>query len=565
MSTDTDLIAESETRGERFTRRLGRFLGRWGVDALQYHHLLQCSLKMDFRSTNPLMKGRSETKSALRQTAWMNLFFGGFMSILLAFTADAFFFTVLMIGYAMAMLAMMILMEFGLVVVSPDDYLILAHRPISSRTFFAVRFSNLMFYVLILSLSLNAAPTLLGTFCRDSRWFFPPVYLAVSTAAAVFTAGVVIALYGLFMRWVHYERLKDLLVYCQIVFSFLFFFGYQMVPRLAQTARATGIEQFTHGWGVLFPSVWFAGLLELGLGRWSWESLLTGGMALLMMALVMPWLFRAISLDYSEQVGRMMTASGKSVRTKRAGAAKETWTGWLTRLLCRDVEERAFFGFIVTMLRRNRQLKMQLYPNFGIMIAMLVLAVLDRKHLSDPFSGQGGGNMAISFSAMAFMFGGMGLAAILPYSDEYAGAWLFQTAPLAKAQMILKAVKKATVLFFFMPLLLLTILIFSFLWPVLHAVEFGLFGLLIGLTVLQLALLKFRGFPFSKKPEKGAQSGRFVLVMMISAFTLIFLFPLLLLGSQPVLIFVFAAMLLFNLLLGAWSNRRFAKRGFTPE
>jgi ABC-2 type transport system permease protein len=565
MNTDAEPIAESESRSEWITRGLGRFFSPWGVDALQYHYLLQCSLKMDFRSTNPLMKGRSETKSALRQTALMNLFFGGFMAIFLAFMADVFFFTVLMIGYAMVMLAMMILMEFGLVVISPDDYLILAHRPISSRTFFAVRFSNLMFYVLILSLSLNAAPTLIGTFCRDSRWFFPAVYLAISTAAAVFTAGVVIAFYGLFMRWVHYERLKDLLVYCQIVFSFLFFFSYQLVPRLADHAREAGIERFTHGWGVLFPSIWFAGLLELGLGRWSWESVLTGGTALLMMALVMPWLFRAISLDYSEQVGRMMTTSGKSAGTGPAGLRKESWAGWWSRLLCKDLEERAFFCFIVTMLRRNRRLKMQLYPNFGIIVAMLVLAILDHKQLSDPFSGQGMGGMVVSFSAMAFMFGALALATILPYSDEYAGAWLFQTAPLAKARMILKAVKKATFLFFFTPLLLLTILVFSFLWPVLHAVEFGLCGLLIGLTVFQIFLLKFHDFPFSKKPEKGTQSGRFVLVMIVSVFGLMFLMPLLFQGSQFVVIAVCAALFAFNLILGCWSNRRFAKKGFAAE
>ena len=80
---------------------------------------------------------------------------------------------------------------------------------------------------------------------------------------------------------------------------------------------------------------------------------------------------------------------------------------------------------------------------------MLVLAVVDQKRLPDPFSGQASAGMAVSFSAMAFVFGAMGLAAALPYSDEYAGAWLFQTAPIAKAEMILKAVKKAMLLFMF--------------------------------------------------------------------------------------------------------------------
>ena len=163
MKTDSKQAAGSECRSERITRCLGRILNRWGVDPVQYHHLLQCSLKMNFRSTSPLFKGGSETKSALRSAVFTNLIFGGIMSLLFAHLADTFFFTVLMVGYAMAMLAMMVLMEFGLVVISPDDHLILAHRPISSRTFLAVRFSNLLFYVLVLSLSLNVVPTFAGS------------------------------------------------------------------------------------------------------------------------------------------------------------------------------------------------------------------------------------------------------------------------------------------------------------------------------------------------------------------------------------------------------------------
>ena len=100
-----------------------------------------------------------------------------------------------------------------------------------------------------------------------------------------------VAFYGLIMRWLHYERLKDVLVYCQILLSFLFFFGYQLVPRLA--GNAGRCDRAADPWlGALFPSVWFAGLLELGLGRWSWESMLTGGTAVLMMAVAMPGLFR---------------------------------------------------------------------------------------------------------------------------------------------------------------------------------------------------------------------------------------------------------------------------------
>jgi hypothetical protein len=561
----TGKTAESEGLSERITRRVGRLLGRWGVDPLQYHYLLQCSLTMDFRSTNPLMGRGSETKSALRQTAFLNLLFGGFMSVVLAFHADTFLFATLMLGYAMAMIAMMVLMEFGLVVISPDDHSLLAHRPISSLTFLAVRFSNLVFYVLVLSLSLNGAPCFIGLICRGSTPWFPLVYLLVSTAAAVSVAGAVVVFYGLFMRWFHHERMKDVLVYCQIALSFLFFFGYQLVPRLVGTGDHLGIESLTHGWGVLFPSVWFAGLVELGLGRWSWESVATGGAALLLMAVVMPWLFRAVSLDYSAQVGRMIAPSGNSARV---GVPRQTLTDRVARVVCRSVEERAFFCFVVTMLRRNRNVKLQLYPNFGIVIAMLVLTMMDEQRLPDPASGQGISGMVASMTAMAFVFGAAALAGAIPYSDEYAGAWLFQTAPMARPEVILKAIKKAALLFLFAPMFLLTFGISCFLWPVLRAVQIGTGGLLIGITFFQIALLTFRGFPFAKKPEKGVQSGHLVLMMIVAMAGMFILLPILLLGSPTVLAVGGAALLIGNLALASWTNRRFARiagRGMATE
>ena len=109
---------------QTLTRRLGGLLSRWGVDADQYHWLLQASVKMDFRSTGPLSTGEesSPAKSALLLSVGLNALFSLIISAsLLAGGAGAFFFSVVVLGYAMAMVGMSILIEFGLVVISPDD------------------------------------------------------------------------------------------------------------------------------------------------------------------------------------------------------------------------------------------------------------------------------------------------------------------------------------------------------------------------------------------------------------------------------------------------------------
>ena len=58
-------------------------------------------------------------------------------------------------------------------------------------------------------------PGLVGLGCEGSRWYFPLVYLAASTVASLFVAGSIVALYGLVLRRVNYEKFKDVLVYVQ--------------------------------------------------------------------------------------------------------------------------------------------------------------------------------------------------------------------------------------------------------------------------------------------------------------------------------------------------------------
>jgi len=550
-----------EPFSQTVTQRIGGFLSRWGVDAVQYHWLLQASLRMDFRGTNALAAVRESnpTKSALLVNGALNALFSLIISLsLIAGGVSAFFFSVVALGYAMVILAMSILIEFGLVVISPDDFLILAHRPVSSRTFFAVKFSNLCFYILIQGAFLNVIPALLGIGAQGSRWYFPLVYLAVSTVSSLFVAGFIVALYGLALRRVNYEKFKDLMVYLQIAFSFLLFFGYQIAPRVAGSVKGVGITALAHSWAVLFPSVWFAGVIELALPPTTWEAFGLTLLALLMMAVVLPVLFRSVSLDYSEQIARMMAATTRKVDTatvrRSTGLPRRLFNG----LLLSNVEERGFFYFILTMFRRNRQLKLQVYPNFGIVIAMIGVAFLSQGELADPFTGRTSG-FATMFPIMSFFLAGTTMATLLPFSDEYQGGWIFHVAPVARRGRILKAVKKAVVLVLFVPLFLLVVAAFSVFWPVSHALAFGLCGFVLGLLAFQVMLFRFRDFPFTRKFEKGKQTIQLTVFLIIFGMFSVMSVLLHLFASGWVWVLsVLGVLLALSMVLGHFNNRAYA-------
>ncbi len=547
---------------DALTEWLGRRLSRFGVDAQQYRFLLQASLKLDFRSAGSVLKPeqQSQTASALKMTLILNLFFSVIMSLAMLAGRSTFVFSAVLLGYSMVMVAMSVLIEFGLAVISPDDFQVLAHRPISSRTFFAVKSSNLVFYVLLLGTSLNLVPALVGVACRGSQWYFPAAYFAVATAATMFVAGGMVALYGLLLRTLRYERLKDLLVYAQIAFSFVFFFGFQLFPRVLVDMNAVTARDIIHSWVIAFPSVWFAGVVEVMLGNFTRE---TGGLAafaLIVCVVIIPLALRNVSLDYSEQLGRIAASSSKSVKSAIAAVRPRRTSAWFNRILLRDPEERAFFYFFLRMFRRNRLLKLQILPNFGVAIAMMAVALLQGDKFANPFEKISFTPVTM-FAVIAFVFASMGLTMSLPYSDEYQGGWIFPVAPIRNRAKILSALKKVVVLLLFTPLFFLNWATFAYFWPWHHALSQSVYAFVIGLFAFQLLLFMVNDYPFSRKLEKGAASKRVMFVLVIYGIVGFAVTLPYLVATRPIWFFSLVAVVLsIALLLGHFNNRSYIRK-----
>ena len=194
-----------------------------------------------------------------------------------------------------------------------------------------------------------------------------------------------------------------------------------------------------------------------------------------------------------------------------------------------------------------------------MVIALFAIGVMEHQSLNDPLAG-GQMGVATLFPLMAFLFAAMGFTAALPYSNEYEGAWIFYTAPIAQPQRFLKAVKKAIFLVLFVPLFVLNVILYGIFWPLTHAIAMSVYGLAIGLATFQGMLFWFKSYPFSRKPEKGSQTRRLALVfVMMIAYGVFMALPSLF-GSLPG-VFPAVVALLFGaaLLLGHLNNRAYAR------
>jgi hypothetical protein len=316
-------------------------------------------------------------------------------------------------------------------------------------------------------------------------------------------------------------------------------------------------QDIVHSWAVAFPSVWFAGVVEVMLGNINGQTLALGALVVIVCVVILPLGLKNVSLDYSEQLGRIAASSSKAAKrvTRRSRAS-----AWFNRLLLRDSEERAFFYFFLRMFRRNRLLKLQILPNFGVAIAMMAVALLQGDKLQNPFE-KTSFSMAAMFPVIAFLFAGMGVTMALPYSDEYQGGWIFPVAPIGNRAKILTALKKVVVLLLFVPLFLINWILFAYFWPWRDALSQSVYALVIGLFAFQLLLFMVGDFPFSRKLEKGAASKRFMFVFVIYGIVSVAVALPYLVATRPIWFIALVAVLLgMALLLGHFNNRRYVRK-----
>lgn len=484
-----------------------RLLSRWGIDPDQYWSLLRISLILDFRRQSPLQGGGS-AQSALAMTCVVYGLFSLLLALLSFRSLTPFYYSLLFLSYGMAMIAFIILSEFGATIINPDDYEILGHRPISSRTYFLAKLSNLLFYIVLIGSSLNFFPALLGAFSDSSSGLFPLVYFPAALLASLFSAVLVVLFYGVLLRAIPYERFKDALVYLQIAFSFLIFFGYQLIARAMPYLERNSDPTFQRAL-MLIPPGWFAGLVQLGLGQWQRDYVLWAGWGLLATGILATASVRSFSLDYAlylAHVRARRAASGPKRPSVRRRLVRP-----LERLFLKSPEERAAFYFVRQMLRRNRILKLRLYPALGFPVAYLAIGVWENT-MSDPYSSTQRLPWAAFFLNMVGPLLVLNFHALLPYSEEHAAAWLFRAAPVRDLRGIFTGAKKALLVSLLGPLFVLLGIVLSWFWTPSHAFLHATFGFLMSYLFLGIVFLFYRGgFPFSQEPIKSVQTGQMVL------------------------------------------------------
>jgi ABC-2 type transport system permease protein len=512
---------------------IARTLKRYGIDARQLRTLLGVYLKQDLRGGKAFMQfgAREYMRSnlALLAIVGMYLFFG-LMLGMIAFTPglDVFHYSVFILTFTIFIVALAVVSESGNVIFNETEADVLGHLPISPRTYFAAKVVNLFLFTLVLAVPANLFPAISGVWTTGSNPLFIAAHAVTASLVALFATAIVVTSYGLLMRFVSKERFDSIITYSQVTLVLLFMFGFQILPRVLGADTIT-FEPGFQWYYLLYPPAWFSGITLLLIGSFESSSFLLALLAILSLITLETVALRKVATGYSSFVSQLAYGEGKAKVERKQGAQRAASPPRERNLLqsfkvifLSIPAERAVFELVSIYLRRNREIKVRLYPSLAYFIFFPLLAIFT-EGLPDPFI-----NQSFSFYSLmgAVMICFVSLTAIegLIFSEHFPAAYIYRVAPVKSLGDIHSGFRKAIIVWVAVPGFAALIALYSILWSSpLHAILLLTPWIILTPAVLMLPFLLREALPLSRKYQKGQQTARNLSIFILSMVALSFI------------------------------------------
>ncbi len=469
---------------------MNAFIKILGADPDQYRLLLQTDRRVASR--------RTSSKAFPSNSPALSVGLYGLSSILVslsAFALDSFRFTVLTLFTSMTLIMFTVISRLE-VIINPMDYRALAHTPVSSRTYFLVKFTRVLLDIVVFAGVLNVPPAILGLWAKNASVVFPAIYLPISFMATFFVVGLISAFYGYLIKLYRWEKFQDMVAYSQLILAILVPLCFYFLPHLISifpVARVDGNQIGELKWIYIMPCSWFAGLVHLTLGETQSHFLRVSILAVVLTVLFVVVPLGRMSRKYSEHLSFLLESTKAARKVGRRRGSR------LTSLL-KNTETQAGFGLVSIYLKRDRNIKVRLFAMLGIPLAAVVPMIRVIPELMGcPFSiGLAIGVPIFSFYVCAYCLSS--LFSILQFSEDWKAAWIFTIVPMESHDNFFKGAKLAMIAYFVVPYFIIFSGGYVFLWGPLLAIVYILPSLMGSLCYLSFYRTSTAILPFSREP-----------------------------------------------------------------
>jgi hypothetical protein len=485
---------------------LGRILGRLGVDAVQFRTLVTAYLKTDLRASGgamPALRQEGSGGPAIAGVLVVTAIGSVALAMVVAVTEDPLLSAAMLTTFSAANTMMLLLVDFTGVVVSPEDYTVLGHRPIDSRTYFAARLTSVATYVGAMSVVLALAPAITFWLARRLGLLAIPATFAAVTLCNLVATVFIIAGYVALLGRVHPARVRRAISYLQLMVSMLFYVVYYLatVGFRHSFLERRGSADTPLLW--LNPALWFAAFIPVAGGQGSSRLIAASLAAVALTAVAVPIAAARLSLDYARRLGEVSAAAEPA----RPGGRRRFHLPGFSR-----DEARAVALLVRAQFRFDNRFRMAV---LGILPLTAFYWMMDANAFADPFAAPDAASGVTIYFALVFL--PITLHMALHASESWRAAWIFFASPASTARIVV-ATKNFVAVYFLGAYLVLLAGLWSALYQrVWHALVHAAFVWLIAHLFLQSAVLLKPALPFASEPRRGEwSSGVFVTVLVWS-------------------------------------------------
>lgn len=521
-----------------------------GVDQRALSAILHIKLTMDDRRLSALQQARQrrsdkQVSSATIFTMLISAVFG--LLYLIAFYIGSNIVTGMSFYFFMFffMLSATLISDFTSVLIDVRDTFIILPKPVNDRTVLMARLLHIFIHICKLVLPM-ALPGVIYIGVQygllPAFWMLAMIFLL--TLLAIFFIN---AVYIVILRITTPQKFQNVISYFQIVFAIVIYASYQILPRMMETSGLSTFDISKHAWANFLPMYWMAvGWESLSNFQFAGNAVIfTIAGVLLPMACI--WIVvRFLAPSFNNKLALInSTADSQHNTQKKVILQKRSLADKLGKVVTTTGAETAGFSFAWKMSARSRDFRLKVYPSIGYLVVLVVIFVMRAENPTFQ-QMQNSGTQQFRFMVVAAIYF-MSLLLVtalsqMIYSEKYKAAWIFYAAPVAYPGEVILGAVKATILKFYIPIVLAITIAGLALGgiAVLPNILLGLFNQLLISTLL--VYINFRHLPFSRKQNNNANAGSFIRnlsIMLISGFIAIMHYMIF---KMPVVVWICAAL-----------------------
>lgn len=443
-----------------------KMAGMLGASPTQYRHLLQIEKIVEKRA----LKG----KLAFNLSLTLNCFFCFFVSIVVTLIGflgvDVFTYALFGITMSMMIVGLWTIPYFD-ILLSPTNYPIIAHTPVSSRTYFLVKLTKVITHTVLLIICSNLLPAIGGIWLRGeevskAQYLFPIVYLSIAFISSFFTIGVMTTFAGYLTKLYSKKSLRNIAQIAQFAFPIFFPTIWIMTHHLLPTSSPEGFTidnlKIIVKWSYVLPTGWFAGTVSLFLGHLEWQYLILAALAFTSTLFLILIPLRSIARSYSEYLSYLLESVNKQKSELRVK------TPLFARML-RTPTKRAVLCLTLAYLFRDKRIQLGLFSMLGV-IAMFIIFFLqpgfywwNPKWISHSYIFGLSPGFSIVFCYITIGFVDCFISPI-KYSEHWKASWMLNIAPITAKQDLWRGTQLAALFYIVTPCTLLMLCFATILW-----------------------------------------------------------------------------------------------------